>query len=63
MINFIKNMIFSFTKEGIKLQRKQMIQRNCQHSKWYCDKQIRIIECKECGLRAWIDGYVDLYKK
>lgn len=34
----------------------------CKHEKWDCDTQIRTIECKKCGKRAWIDKYRDLYK-
>lgn len=40
-----------------------MIQRKCEHKHWNCDNQIRTIECKECGKRAWIDDYVNLYDK
>ena len=38
-------------------------QRTCNHAHWDCDNQIRTIECKECGLRAFIDDYVDLFDK
>jgi len=62
-MKLIRKIIFSLTKEGIEKQRIEMIQRNCQHTHWNCDKQIRVIECKKCGLRAWIDEYVDLYAK
>jgi len=61
MIKYIKSFFFSFTKEGIKRQRIEMIQRQCRHEKWNMDKQIRTIECKECGLRAWVDDIVNLY--
>ena len=61
MINYIKKFLFSFTKEGMEIQRKQMGQQNCQHKKWTCDTQIRTIECNECGLRAWIQDYKSLY--
>lgn len=63
MINYLKKVLYSFTKEGIKKQRTQIIQENCNHKKWNIDNQIRVIECKGCGKRAWIDDYVDLYKK
>ena len=36
-------------------------EQKCQHKKWDCDTQIRTIECKECGKRAWIDDYRSLY--
>jgi hypothetical protein len=61
MIKYFKKLIWSLTKEGIEAQRKIMIQRDCRHVHWNCDKQIRIIQCKKCGLRAWIDDYVDLF--
>lgn len=35
----------------------------CKHSKWNSDTQIRTIECIKCGKRAWINDYVNLYKK
>jgi hypothetical protein len=61
MIKYIKRLLFSFTKEGIKQQRIQMLQQNCKHERWNMDKQIRTIECKTCGLRAWVDDYTNLY--
>ena len=36
-------------------------QRNCKHEKWDCDTQIRTIQCRECGKRAWIEDYRSLY--
>ena len=63
MKKFLKYLIFSFSKEGIEQQRIQMIQSHCKHEKWNCDKQIRVIECVKCGKRAWIEDYVDLFKK
>ncbi len=33
----------------------------CKHAKWDCDTQIRTIECRECGKRAWIEDYRSLY--
>lgn len=35
----------------------------CKHSKWNSDTQIRTIECIKCGKRAWVNDYVNLYKK
>ena len=61
MINYFKKLLYSFTKDGIKKQRQQMIQSKCKHRKWIQDTQIRTIECKGCGLRAWIDEYKQLY--
>lgn len=60
-MNYIKKLIWSFTKEGIEAQRVELIQKNCRHEHWNCDTQIRVIECKSCGLRAHIDDYVDLF--
>jgi hypothetical protein len=31
------------------------------HPEWYCDVQIRTIECRKCGKRAWIKDYRDLF--
>ena len=36
-------------------------QRNCKHEKWDCDTQIRTIQCRKCGKRAWIEDYRSLY--
>ena len=33
----------------------------CKHKQWICDTQIRVIECKKCGKRAWIKEYKDLF--
>ena len=33
----------------------------CKHEKWDCDTQIRTIQCRECGKRAWIEDYRSLY--
>jgi hypothetical protein len=63
MIKYIKRFLFTFTKEGIEQQRIQMLQLQCKHERWNMDNQIRTIECINCGLRAWIDDYVNLYKK
>lgn len=62
MIKYIKKLIDTFKKDleiGI-LENKQQ---KCKHEHWNCDTQIRTIECKICGLRAWIDDYVNLYDK
>lgn len=40
------------------LWHKQLI---CKHEKWDCDTQIRTIQCRECGKRAWIEDYRSLY--
>lgn len=37
-------------------------QLRCKHTEWDCDTQIRTIECKHCGKRAWIKNYRSLYK-
>jgi len=63
MIRFIRLFFYSFSKEGIEKQRVQLKQEQCKHERWNCDTQIRTIECKNCGIRGWIDDYVDLYKK
>jgi hypothetical protein len=46
-----------FFDEDSKLAR----QKNCKHEKWNCDTGIRTIECINCGKRAWIEDYVNLY--
>ncbi len=33
----------------------------CEHKKWDCDTQIRTIKCRECGKKAWIEEYRNLY--
>lgn len=53
-------------KQVVKLRIKDMYaeykkQQKCTHEKWDCDTQIKVIECKECGKRAWIDEYRNLY--
>jgi hypothetical protein len=62
MIDYIKKLFYSFTKEGIEKQRQQMTQNKCEHKRWIQDTQIRTIECKGCGLRAWVDEYKTLYR-
>ena len=37
-------------------------QKWCNHEKWDSDNQIRTIECKRCGKRAWVDTYRNLYR-
>lgn len=36
-------------------------QSRCEHKNWNCDTQIRVIECTECGKRACIKEYVNLF--
>jgi len=50
-----------FTKEGRATRKKYIKQQNCKHEKWYMDKQIRTIECCECGKQAWVEDFKDLY--
>jgi len=50
-----------FTKDG-RAQRKVYIKQDkCKHEKWNMDTQIRTIECRECGKRAWVEEYKSLY--
>ena len=35
----------------------------CQHEEWVQDIQIRVLECKQCGKRAWLKETIDLFKK
>jgi hypothetical protein len=62
-MKIFKQLVYSLTKEGIEAQRKQLKEQNCQHLHWNMDSQIRTIECKGCGKRAWVDDYVSLYQK
>jgi hypothetical protein len=34
----------------------------CLHTDWSMDTQIRVIECKRCGKRAWIEDIKSLFK-
>lgn len=36
---------------------------NCEHKEWDQDHQIRVIQCKQCGLRSWLRDTKDLFKK
>ncbi len=45
-------------KNNIKKWWKQLF---CNHSDWYCDKQIRVIRCVKCGKESWIKDFIDLY--
>jgi len=38
-------------------------QQKCPHKEWDSDTQIRTIECRECGKRAWIKDYRNLHTK
>jgi hypothetical protein len=62
MIKYIKKQIDNF-KKNLEIGITENNQRKCKHEHWNCDTQIRTIECKSCGLRAWIDDYVNLYDK
>ena len=34
----------------------------CKHERFVMDEQIRVIECKQCGLRSWLEkDHVDLF--
>lgn len=34
----------------------------CKHELFVMDKQIRVIECTQCGMRAWVEkDHVDLF--
>ena len=34
----------------------------CKHERFVMDKEIRTIECKQCGMRAWVEkDHVDLF--
>jgi len=56
----IKKLVKIRVREMYKRYNKQL---KCNHEKWDCDNQIRVIECKECGKRAWIDEYKNIYNK
>ena len=43
------------------MYEKYKEQQKCKHAKWDFDTQIRTIECRECGKRAWIEDYRSLY--
>ena len=64
LVNIVKKLLtrlnYSFESYCSK-EREALIQHKCKHEKWDCDTQIRTIECKGCGKRAWIDDYRDLY--
>ena len=35
---------------------------HCKHDRFVMDKQIRAIECKQCGMRSWLEKeHVDLF--
>lgn len=34
---------------------------NCEHKEWDQDTQIRVIQCKECGMRAWLRDTKNLF--
>lgn len=57
-----KFILWCFSKEHRKMIEKEQRQRLCKHEKWFMDKQIRTIECCECGKRAWVEDFKDLYK-
>lgn len=35
----------------------------CDHDEWDMDTQIKVIECRKCGKRAWVKENRDLYSK
>lgn len=48
-------------KDYLEKSAQESKERTCSHEKWNCDISIRRIECCECGKRAWIEDYKDLY--
>jgi hypothetical protein len=36
---------------------------NCEHKEWDQDHQIRVIQCRQCGTRAWLRDTKDLFTK
>lgn len=62
MITLLNKWLNSF-KKNLEIGILEQKQQKCKHEHWNCDTQIRTIECKSCGLRAWIDDYVNLYDK
>ena len=62
-MKLIRKLLWLFSYERIAMQKKISKQENCNHTKWNCDIQIRTIECIECGKRAWIEDYINLFKK
>lgn len=60
---FRKLWYYNFTIDGLEEQRQIMIQQRCNHKHWNCDNQIRVIICKDCGKKAWIDDYIDITKE
>jgi hypothetical protein len=56
----IKKLIKIRVAEMYKQYKKQQ---KCPHEKWDGDTQIRTIECRECGKRAWIQDYRNLHTK
>jgi len=35
---------------------------NCKHEEWDQDHQIRVIQCRKCGVRGWLRDTKDLFK-
>lgn len=35
---------------------------NCEHKEWDQDIQIRVIQCRECGMRSWLRDTKDIFK-
>ena len=62
-MKFIRKLLWLLSDERIAMQIKISKQQHCNHEKWNCDTQIRTIECIECGKRAWIEDYINLFKK
>lgn len=42
----------------VKLFIKQLL---CNHENYFCDTQIRVIECEKCGHRSRIKDYKNLF--
>lgn len=42
--------------------KKLISKERCLHEYWNMDNQIKVIECIECGKRAWIKEYTNIFK-
>ena len=41
---------------------KWLCKEPCKHESFIMDKQIRVVECTQCGMRAWVEkDHVDLF--
>ncbi len=62
-MKYLTNKLSQFKQWILSIVRRNFLSKQelCEHKEWDCDTQIRTIQCRKCGKRAWIKDYKSLY--